>query len=313
MLLPLTLLSLSLAGCPTDPADDDDATEEPTPEPPCGFWGAADVVGEVEDAALDEISGLVASRQTPGALWVHEDSGAGPLLVALDTNGRTIAELTLTDAPAADWEDMAIGACAGEAPPADGGPWCLVVGDFGDNGESRPFVTLLTVEEPAVDLDRGEVEELSLTATEVRAVYGEGAQNAEGLVLEPDGTPVVITKRNDGLARLYRMPLTETDPPAEAQLLAETRIGPVGGLVDTVTGADLNEAGDRLLLRTYTAGYLYELDEDGLPGIDPLQQRVLPVGAEPQGETIAWSADGRDILHVSEDVQPPLYRLSCRD
>jgi len=308
----LLLLALLLPGCPA-PADDDDATEPETPEPPCARWNAGEPQGTVEDEALDEISGLVASRQTPGALWVHEDSGAGPVLFALNASGRTVAELTLEGAPSADWEDLALGACAGDEPtPTDGGPWCIVVADFGDNFESRDDIALLRFEEPEVDLGAEEPDELTADFEEIRTTYPEGPQNAEALVLEADGTPVVITKRTDGDAWLYRMPRAADDT-TEPVRIATTTIGPVGGLIDTVTGADLTTDGTRLLLRTYAAGWLYDLGDDGLDGIHEDMQREVLVAPEPQGEAIAWSAFERDILHVSEAVAPPINRLSCRD
>ena len=197
--------------------------------------------------------------------------------------------------------------------PADGGPWCLVVGDVGDNTGARPWVTLLRVQEPSIDIDVNDPVALVREPESFRGVYPEGAQNAEALVLEPDGTPVVITKRNDGTASLYRMPTVETDPPTDATWIATTTIGTTGGLVDTVTAADLSEDGTRLVLRTYSAGYYYGLGSDGLAGIDRLQQRALPVAPEPQGEAIAWSLDERDVLHLSEGTEPPIYRLRCQD
>jgi len=305
-------LAVLLIACPS--ADDDDTTEPITPEPPCTLWGAAETDSNVQDEALTEISGIVASRANPGVLWVHQDSASGALLTAISTTGYTLATMLLDGAPSDDWEDLAIGACGGDSPsPSDGGPWCLVVGDIGDNAAARSWVTMLRVEEPTVDPDALEAVSLLGEYEAVRATYPEGAQDAEALVLEPDGTPVVFTKRNDGDTRLYRMPTVETDPPTEATLIAETEVGDTGGLVDAVTAADLTADGSRLLLRTYTAGYLYVLDDDGLDAIDEDQQISLSVSPEPQGEAIGWSDDERDILHVSEGEQPPLYRLSCLD
>ena len=309
----LLLLLFALAACTPVTGDDDDSTDEPiTAEPPCTRWLGAEPQSYVLDPTLVEISGLVASRQTPGALWVHEDSGAGPELHALSPDGRTVAIVTLQGGPADDWEDLALGACVGAPAPTDGGPWCLVVGDIGDNPRSRPFVSLLTIEEPAVDLGAESAERIDLTPTVVTATYPGGPRDAEALVIEPDGTPVVISKRTDGFARLYRMPTEPSGQPTEALQIGETLIGPVGGLVDAVTAADLSIDGSRLLIRTYADGLLYDLGAGGLPGIDPAMQWSLPVAAEPQGEAIAWTDDERDILHVSEAVEPPLNRLVCR-
>ncbi len=309
----LCLFTLLLA-CPSADDGHDDPVEAMTPQPPCARWNPAEVEALVQDEDLTEISGLVLSRANPGVAWVHEDSASGPLLTALGPSGDTVATLLLDGASAADWEDLALGACGDDRPsPAAGGPWCLVMADIGDNVNGRPWVTLLRVDEPSIDPAATEQVDLTAVAESFRGTYPQGSQNAEALVLEPDGTPVVITKRTDGVARLYRMPTVEAEPPRSATLIATTTIGSDGGLIDTVTGADLTLDGTRLLIRTYTDAYLYDLGADGLEGIEPSQQRALAVADEPQGEAIAWSRDERDILHVSEGSEPPLYRLTCRD
>ena len=64
----------------------------------CESYARPTARGRVADGALDEISGIVVSRQNPGVLWVHEDSGNPAVLTALDTSGRTLATLTLDGA-----------------------------------------------------------------------------------------------------------------------------------------------------------------------------------------------------------------------
>ena len=71
-----------------------------------------------------------AAARSPGLLWSHDDSGAGPVLFGLRADGRVAARPTVTGAQAVDWEDIAAG------PAPDGRP-LLYVGDIGDNASRR--------------------------------------------------------------------------------------------------------------------------------------------------------------------------------
>ncbi|MCO4769576.1 MAG: hypothetical protein KDA24_06050 [Deltaproteobacteria bacterium] len=301
--LVLSLVAVLLVGCPADGSDDDDTTAS-SEDRPCSSWSPAVSLATVDDGELDEISGLVASRRTSGVFWVHEDSGSSPVLTALDRAGRTLGTLTLEGVGALDSEDLALGSCA------DGtDDWCLVLGDFGDNTLTRTDYSLFRVREPDL-ADEDRPFDLSLTPEQLVYTYPEGSQNAEALVLEPDGVPVVITKREDGDAWLYRLPAVWSGPVA-ADRVATLAMGPTGGLVDTVTGSDLSPDGDRLLLRTYTYARHYDVSDDGLDGVSQAATRELLVGAELQGETIAWDDDERSVLHVGEAENATLWHLEC--
>src|SRR5215510_7904346 len=47
-------------------------------------------IATIKDRAISESSGLVASRQTPGAYWTHNDSGGGPFIYSIDTRGDSL-------------------------------------------------------------------------------------------------------------------------------------------------------------------------------------------------------------------------------
>lgn len=122
----------------TDPdAAAPDVVEWPPPDPyglGCAEYAEPVARGSLPDG-LTEISGL-AMASTPGVLWMHNDSGAGPTLFAVDIDsGALLATVTLTVEFAWDWEDMAAGPC--EFGDADR---CLYVGDVGDNAEARTAI-----------------------------------------------------------------------------------------------------------------------------------------------------------------------------
>ena len=104
----LVVLAAALAGCggsgrvppPAASAAPPRATRPAAPRPPalCGALRVR-VTGRVADPSANELSGLVRSRSQPDLLWSHDDSGAGPVLYGLRTDGRVATRPTVTGAP----------------------------------------------------------------------------------------------------------------------------------------------------------------------------------------------------------------------
>src|SRR4026209_2890410 len=97
-------------------------------------YGQPTTIGTIKDKSVNESSGLVASRTTPGMYWTHNDSGDGPFIYAFDTAGDTRGIFRVTGAQALDWEDIA----AGPGPQANKS--YLYIGDIGDNNDARDEV-----------------------------------------------------------------------------------------------------------------------------------------------------------------------------
>lgn len=275
-------------------------TESVPSDEPCEDWLAAEVVGQISDPSLTEISGLAASRDNPGLLWVLEDSGADPVLTAINTEGDTLGTLTLEGVTNQDWEDLALGPCGDET--------CLWVGEFGDNGGSRESVSILWAIEPEIPDEPG------FTISVVPAVqsyqYPEGPQDVEALVIDRGGQPHVLTKRTDATARIYRIPL-EAGETTTGVLLGTMSTGSVSGLPTATTAADLWPDDSRLIVRGYLSTLEISLDEGGMASASVAEARPISTGLEPQGEAIAYDPTGRNIWHLSEGSNPHLWRIPC--
>jgi hypothetical protein len=72
-------------------------------------YGPPRQLGALQDSAINESSGIVASRTTPGVYWTHNDSGDGPYIYALDEHGARRGTWRVKGASARDWEDIAAG------------------------------------------------------------------------------------------------------------------------------------------------------------------------------------------------------------
>src|SRR5690606_11714091 len=162
----------------------------------------------IEEARLTEASGLAVSARHPDVLWTHNDSGDGPRLFALTEDGTVLATYLLEGATAVDWEDLALG--PGAVPGEDD----LYIGDVGDNGRARPFVTVHRLREPDPRLGQ---EGGSGSFTEFRSFhlfYPDSPHDAETLLVDPrSGDLYIVTKEKAGASIVFRAPRERLDLP----------------------------------------------------------------------------------------------------
>ena len=261
-------------------------------------FGGPAPAGPVQHDPLREASGLVASRAHPGVLWAHNDSGDGPHLYALTTDGRHLGVFTLSGAEARDWEDLAIG------PGPDPGVDYLYAGDIGDNDARQDLKYVYRVAEPDVGADQPP-EDVSLTGvSRITLRYPDGPSDAETLLVDPlSGDLYVITKRRTDVV-IYRAsaPISTADVIVmeRTDTLSLPRVAGAPAAGQGAVGGDISPSGLEVLLKTYAAVYYWRRDS----GADPLfagQRQTLPYVPEPQGEAIAWAADESGYFTLSEE------------
>ena len=276
---------------------------QPTADDPWAFGdpvrlGAFDV-GEVPEA-----SGLAASRRTPGVLYLLDDARGSDSVLAVRRDGTTVGRIGIAGLDARDGEGLAVAACG----PGDA-TWCLYVGDIGGNAFERDTVAVWRAAEP--DLAGGAPAE-PLPATAVALAYPDGPHDAEALLVDDDGSPFVVTKSAEAPPRLYAadgfgdQALADLGPvalPEPALPLASAVVGNV------VTGGDV--ADGRVLLRTYDTVFAYDLGEGSLRELPAAAAVEVPAPLEPQGEAVAWAADGCGYLTVSEGIGD-IWWVPCR-
>ena len=276
--------------------------------------------GALQDEALIETSGVVASRSHPGVLWMHNDSGDSARLFALRTDGTSLGRLVIRDAEFKDAEDIAA------APCPDLGGACLYVADTGDaGGERGADLMIYAVLEPDVTPDKPLPEDAAAERVwRLPITVPGGPANIEAIAVAPDATGIYLyEKREDAPARIFMYPAPWTvDEPFT--LIESGRFNSPGvGLVERgrlVTGASMHPSGTRILLRSYTGIFEYRFDtgRGGNPGdlasIEPLTVALGPL-SEPQGEAVGYDEAGTGIWSVSEspDKEPGqvLHHFSC--
>lgn len=305
---PRPLLAATLTfGLGCAPGPEAEAEVRPLEVPAgCPRYASPVKQGTVNHRALNEVSGLVASRTQPGVLWVHNDSGDRPRAFALATDGALLGEYRLSGANAIDWEDMALG--PGPEPGVD----YLYLGDIGDNFRVRPAVQVYRIREPAVATGRGragqthEVERVE----RFRLRYPDGAHNAETLLVDPaDSALYIVTKEEEGPSRLYRAPSLRTDQSVELEALGDVALPPsIAPGSHLVTAGDVAPDGGAVVLRTYSTAFVYlRTNGSSLPEVLAGSACPVPLALELQGEAIAFANQNGRYLTTSEKRGQPIW------
>lgn len=256
----------------------------------------AQQVGTVQHAAIDEASGLAASRANPGVLWVHNDSGDTARAFAMNVQGTHLGIYNITGASATDWEDMALG------PGPDAGQSYLYLGDIGDNNAVRSTICVYRVPEPAVSPSQPPVDvDLTGVAT-ITLQYPDGPRDAETLMVDPTTADLYIVSKREIPSRLYRA--------AYPQSTSQTIVMEYRGQLPWgwATGGDISPNGGEILVRGYFNASIWRRpagtalwDAFAHTGYD------APLAIEPQGEAICFHGMGHGYYTVSEGSHQPIY------
>lgn len=281
---------------------------KPTPSPGatgnCPVFQPARATGRVASPELDELSGLVAGRNNPGVLWVHNDSGDGPRLFALRSDGSLVGRFTLPVERAVDWEDIAIGPGGRDKTPH------LYIGDIGDNALRRDEgVVIHRIAEPTLpSAAKAPVERKLGPVESFRLQYPDRPHDAETLLVEPTtGEVVILTKALLRAPRIFYAP-SLNKPVTKLQGGQPMDLRALNAFVFLPTAGDVSPDGRWVIVRSYTAAYLWQRDPSR-----PLHETFqgpsceVPLAPEPQGESLGFAADGQGYFTVSEKAHQPLF------
>ncbi len=272
-------------------------------------YGPPTTITTIKEKSINESSGLVASRTSPGAYWTHNDSGDGPFIYAFDTRGDSLGIFRVTGAQARDWEDMA----AGPGPQANKS--YLYLGDIGDNDAVRDEVVVYRVAEPKLSAATRKLTKASPGSTEpaeaIRLKYPDGKHDAEVLLVHPTtGNIYIVNKVPIANPTVYEA----VAPFTPGKLVTMKRIGEIhvpsifGGVV---TGGSISPDGRRVALCDYFQGYEIVLPAGSKDFDDIWKQKMIgfDLGKRKQGESITYRLDGKAFLATSEGKQSPLIEV----
>lgn len=246
-----------------------------------------------------ELSGIVKSKSDNNVFWVHNDSADQPRVFAIDSLGhfyqsaryRNYEGITIAGATNVDWEDITMD---------DKGN--LVIADAGNNYNDRHDLVLYVVPEPSpIASNTTFLKKLFFKYPDQKVFNTKKDFNYDcEAVFFADGKFHFLSKdRSDTFTRLYRMDSERTDEVNTLTLLDKFNIG------GKVTAADATEDGNRLVVITYRAIWLFERTG---PGSSWLSGNIwwLPVKA-PQIESICFKND--KTLWLLDEEAAALYEV----
>lgn len=244
-------------------------------------------------AGLSEVSGAAYGKN--GLLYVHEDSGSDPVVTSLDPVTGSVVGRHDLGVDARDWEDIAEG------------PDGLYVADIGDNSSRRDRGVLVHVLPDPTTTQ-------APPARSVRLTYEDGPRDAEALLVHPRTGQVVVVTKFAGLVFVAPQPFGPGVLTRVGQVKVgftgtsggPERAGPAAQVL--ITAGDVSPDGRRVVIRTYTDAYVYEVPGDDLVAALATEPTVLPLPASRQGEAIAWSPDGTSLVTVSEGEGAPVFQ-----
>ncbi len=275
-------------------------------------YGPPVKIASLKNRAVNESSGIVASRTTPGLYWTHNDSGDGPFIYAFDIHGVHRGVWRVTGAEAHDWESISMG------PGPESNKNYLYIGDIGDNDARRSSIEVYRVAEPTITAgDSSSTKSkprLSEPAELIRLRYPDGKYDAEALLVHPrTGNLYLVTKQALANPRVYKAtaPLKVTSQ-TTLEFIAELSVPDLlGGMI---TDGDVSPDGCRVALCDYLQGYELVLPDCKSPFDTIWKQHLKPItlGSRPQGEAIGYRLDGKALLATSEGSSAPLIQVVHR-
>lgn len=271
-------------------------------------------LGDVENSALGEASGLAASRMNPGYFWSHNDSGNPNVLFYFDDKGKGLRGFELVGTTNRDWEDMAI---VGESD----GSATVYVADFGDNNAAYSDYAIYWFKEPIVNAG---------TSAQIAAVNSlkftlpDGARDMECLLIDQKSKDIFIVSKRENNKRLYKIPASNVATGAKVQaefvqeltfsipVIADSRVVSVNYITGGAVSADNSE----ILIKNYFEMYYWKRSSgETIPSAlkrPPVKVTYSGInsdgsGQEIQGEAISFAADGSGYYSLGEGAAAHLY------
>ncbi|XP_067653870.1 uncharacterized protein [Haliotis asinina] len=252
-------------------------------------------VSSLQSPALDEISGLAASRIHDGILYGindHTSSTVENKVYAINANtGALAATLTISGSTNWDWEDIAVGPC-----PDSGS--CIYIGDIGShNGISQN--TVYRVKEPST------LEDMTVPFLD-KLQYRWSEQESECLMVDPTGNAYVVSRVLGGHGLMAKLPSFGWGGET-VDITVSARLSTTTAHHDPL-GCDISPDGKAILIKAKDDIYYYPVpDGDYVEAVKGQATTVEYDMKEHWGESVAWTAKGDGYYTVGEGLYQPVY------
>lgn len=274
-----------------------------------------------------ELSGLATAFKSGNEnyLWIISDSPANMLGAISRTNGSNQGVWSFQSPPTfPDIEDI-------ETAVINGQPY-LYIFDFGNNGNTLNSrgagidMRILRAKEPTITGTTGTI--LSSDYIAIDAVFpgvnGPTLRDCEASIVDPDTGKIYIITKRDAVQKVYSLAHSLTYSGIQTLVyegamtsLPEARTQALTTTPTYAVDAAINPLGTEILVKNYQNIYYFPRNKSTQTIMQALQQSLVPLSgyvgggtfpspktshpnAEPQGEGLCFSKDGRDLYTNSE-------------
>ncbi|MGC5029678.1 hypothetical protein [Micromonospora sp. DT229] len=247
----------------------------------------------VTDPRLREMSGLVVTRNGYIVINDSTDQADRKRVFYLNKDCQVVRDVGFSGAGPFDTEDLALS-------PDKKKLW---IADTGDNVTSRQRRERVAVW--SMPVNGSEQPKLH------RLAYPDGKpRDAEALLIGDDNLPLIITKVTAGKAEIFApdgaLKTGDTEPVPMKKLGditlpktdTENPLSTFGRVA--ITGAARSPDGSRVVLRTYADAFEYDVQNGDIVGALTNGSPRVTALADPFGEAISYSTDGKTFLTVSD-------------
>lgn len=258
--------------------------------------------GTMKKKTMKEISGLAASRQTPGYLWAHGDENTGDnrKIIAIQPDGTLAMTVNLTtpNTDRDDWEDIATGIYDGKN--------YVFIGAIGDNDLAfNDQYYIFYFEEPAISSGTQNV-----TVNTIRFGYPDNtAHNTETLMYDNVEQMFYIADKVDGVCHLYKLPFSTTYGTGVQRLTEVCALGN-GSKFKLANGGDITPDGHWMAIKNEE--YILLWERQGAESLSATALRnpvqVMAYQKEEQGESLAWLNDSLFYTTSDSKKDTPVYQ-----
>lgn len=252
--------------------------------------------GVINTNLLLEASGMAASINLPGYLWINNDSGDQNRIYLIDSKAQYIGYANVNNATNRDWEDMAIS-------KNTAGKSFIYLADTGDNSYLFDNYTIYKFEEPSA-LPNKNGDAVINNVQKFQFVYPDGKKDTEALLIDHKTQEIYVITKRDTKARLYKIPQI-AGTINTAVFIAELPFGGVTSFADVPGGAaagDISIDNKEIIIKNYFQVFYWfvKKDETIETALKRNYDKVLPYQPLLQDEAMTFSNDNKGFYIMGE-------------
>jgi hypothetical protein len=284
---------------------------------PCNSWSAESHLSVLPFTPFKEVSGIAASQQFPGRMYLVNDSGDGGRFYSYDTSTGNFESVAIEGFKSFDIEAVSVGPCGDDS--------CIYIGDIGNNnGTHREIVRIVAIKEKATFGNR------VTPLIHKKLNYPGEPQDAEALVVTSLGAVYIFSKDFDervdwdgvGPSHIFRTTYDDlkTDGIGDLEDVGRLNVNHFGlpTNVFTVTDAALSSDESSIMFMTYFQGVEMSWPELESQMGDAnsmiwMNYKGFPINVGLQSEAVTYSYPEDDIIWTYESprADSPLILRSC--